>query len=316
MGKVYEALQRAEREESSRNLAAVPAPDISSAGNRPAAPRTDIRPDIREAAEPFDFVDYSLTALPSDEVAQRNQEATRNAVARRSLVEPARDVTLDLSRIDPHLTTFFDSGAESGMVASEQYNKLAISMITEREVRRLKKILIASTHRAEGRTCVALNLACALARARQRVLIIDADLHRPSLHRFLGVEAEAGLADVVRDDLAPGRASLKVLPFGFEVLPTREQVENTAGLLSSPRFREVLSLLEAEYDFILLDSSPLLRVNDANLLVRLTDATVFVIRAGKTSSLQLGKAVGALTEDHIFGVVLNRAEGWANRLNG
>jgi protein-tyrosine kinase len=306
MGKVYEALKRAEREESSRPVTAAP---LQGGLTRSAVER-------REPADQFDFVDYSLTALPSEEVAQRNHEAASAAFARHSLVNPAREVTLDMARIDPHLTTFFDYSVDTCLVASEQYTKMAISMISQKEERRLKRILIASTHRAEGRTCVTLNLACALARARQRVLIIDADLHRPSLHRFLGIEADAGLADVVRGNLPPGKASIKVLPFGFEVLPTREQVENAAGLLSSARFREMLEMLEAEYDFILLDSSPLLRVNDANLLVRLTDATIFVIRAGKTSSMQLGKAVGSLTQDHLFGVVLNRAEAWANGLNG
>lgn len=228
------------------------------------------------------------------------------------MVEPRRDVTLDLSRLDPHLTSFFDSNFESSLVASEQYNKLAISMITEKDERRLKKILVASTHHAEGRSCVALNLACTLARARQRVLVIDADLHRPSLLRLLGIEAEAGLTNVIKQDLTPGQAAIKLLPYGLDILPTREQVANAAELFTSPRFREMLTVLEAEYDFILFDSSPLLRVNDANLLVRMTDATVLVIRSGKTSSLQLGKAIGSLTPEHIFGVVLNRAEAWAN----
>ena len=305
MGKVYEALQRAEREESNRPLTAVPLPNTFN--------RTGT--EAREAGNQFDFVDYSLTALPSDEVARRNQDAASAAVARRSLVEPARDVTLEMSRVDPHLTTFFDANGNASLVASEQFNKLAISIISQREERPLKKILIASTHRAEGRTCVALNLAGALARARQRVLVIDGDLNRPSLHRFLGIEAESGLADVVRKNLAPGQALIKVQPLGFDILPTREPIENPAELLTSQRFRDALAMLETEYDCILLDSSPLLRVNDANLLVRMTDATIFVIRAGKTSSLQLGKAVGSLTQDHVFGVVLNRAEDWVNGLN-
>ena len=307
MGKVYEALQKAKREEgSNRPLSAVP----------PAGALNRAPVETRAETDQFDFVDYSLNALPSEELAQRQHEAASVAFARQSQVKPARTVKLDLARIDPHLTTFFDTAVETQMIASEQYNRLAIEMISQKEERRLRRILIASTHRAEGRTGVALNLAGALASARQRVLVIDADLHRPSLHRLLGVEAEAGLPEVVREGLAPGKATVEILPFGFAILPTREQVENAAGLLSSARFREVLELLEAEYDFILLDSSPLLRVNDANLLVRLTDASIFVIRAGKTSSLQVGKAVGSLNQDHIFGVVLNRTEAWASGLSG
>jgi protein-tyrosine kinase len=294
MGKVYEALERAEREEQQRKAVALPFSNVRSAA---AVER-------QEAVRPFDFIDYSLNALPAEELAERHQQEATAAMTRRSLIEPGKQVSLDLSRIDPHLSVFFDANA----LTSEQYNKLAISLVSEKEERRLRKILVASTQRAEGRTCVTLNLACALARARQRVLVIDADFHRPSLLRLLGLEAESGLTDVVRQKLPPGQAMLRVSPFGFDLLPTREQVDNPAEILTATRFREVLAMLEEEYDFILFDSSPLLQANEANLLVRLTDATVFVIRAGKTSSTQLGKAVASLTQDHLFGVVLNRTD--------
>jgi polysaccharide biosynthesis transport protein len=294
MGKVYEALERAQREEQQRNRSALP----FSNARKPAVV------EAHEPARQFDFIDYSLNALPVEELAERHQQEATAALARHSMVEPDTEVTLDLSRIDPHLSMFFDSN----VVTCEQYNKLAISLISEKDERLLKKILVASAQRAEGRTCVTLNLACALARARQRVLIIDADLHRPSLLRFLGIEADNGLTDVIRQNLSPGQATIRVLPFGFDVLPTREQLNNPAEILTAARFREVLTMLEEEYDFILFDSSPLLEANEANLLVRLTDATVFVIRAGKTTSTQLGKAVASLTQDHLFGVVLNRTD--------
>ncbi len=302
MGKVYEAMERAEREEHQHNRGALP---FSNVRNHSVG-------ETHEPTNQFDFIDYALNALPTEELTQRHQETAAAAFARRALVEPRKEVTLDLSRIDPNLSIFFDSSR----IASEQYNKLAISMISEKDERPLKKVLIASTHRAEGRTSVALNLACALSRARQRVLLIDADLHRPSLLRFLGIDAEVGLTNVIKQNLSPGEATIKVLPFGFDVLPSLEQIENPTELLTSRRFREVLTMLETEYDFILFDSSPLLQVNEANLLVRMTDATIFVIRAGKTSSAQLGKAVASLTQDHLFGVVLNRTDSRANTANG
>jgi protein-tyrosine kinase len=294
MGKVYEALERAEREEQQRAAVALPFSGGAAAGAAEA----------QEPARAFDFIDYSLHALPAEELAERHQQENAAVIRRRSLVEPGKVVSLDLAAIDPHLSLFFDANAQT----SEQYNKLAISLISEKDERRLRKLLIASAQRGEGRTCVALNLACALGRARQRVLLIDADFQRPSLLRLAGLEAERGLTDVVREKVAPGEAILRVSAYGFDLLPTREQVGNPAEILTSAKFREVLALLEEEYDFILFDSSPLLQANEANLLVRMTDATVLVIRAGKTSSTQLGKAVASLTQDHLFGVVLNRTE--------
>ncbi|HVG19065.1 MAG TPA: CpsD/CapB family tyrosine-protein kinase [Blastocatellia bacterium] len=292
MGRVYEALNKAEKERNSAGLSAVAA---QSAQERVDAKRG-------EHSAQYDFMDYSLKALPAEEVAHINQEAAAAALARKSLIEPRREVDIDLARADQHLVTFFDKNP----VATDQYNKLAISMISATVERRLKKVLIASAHHGEGRSTVTLNLACALSRARQRVLVVDTDLDRPSLLRLLGFDSEVGLADALKRNLPTGEALVRVLPFGFDVLATRERVENATELLTSASFREMISALEDEYDFILFDSSPLLRVADSGLLVRFADATVLVIRAGKTSSIQLGKAVASLTQENIFGVVLNR----------
>jgi capsular exopolysaccharide synthesis family protein len=292
MGRVYEALNKAEKERNSAGLSAVA---VQSAQERTDVKRSEHPPE-------FDFIDYSLKALPAEEVAHINQAAAEAALARKSLVEPKREVNIDLERVDQHLVTFFDTNP----IASDQYNKLAISMISETAERKLKKVLIASAHHGEGRTTVALNLACALARAHQRVLVVDTDLNRPSLLRLLGFDSEVGLADALKQNLPTGDALVKVLPYGFDVLATRERVENATELLTSSSFKEMMAMLEPEYDFVLFDSSPLLRVADSSLLVRFTDATVLVIRAGKTSSIQLGKAVASLTQENIFGVVLNR----------
>jgi protein-tyrosine kinase len=311
MGRVYEALNKAEKERNGAGLAAVRVQNAQehtqerAEGKRIEGARAEVtHTDINrgEHRGQFDFIDYSLNALPAEEVAQISQEVAAAALERKSLIKPRREVDIDLSLVDPHLVTFFDTNP----VATDQYNKLAISMISETADRKLKKILIASAHNGEGRSTVTLNLACALARARQRVLIVDTDLNRPSLLRLLGFDSEVGLADALKQNLPTGEALVKVHPFGFDVLATRERVENATELLTSSSFREMITMLEPEYDFILFDSSPLLRVADSSLLVRFTDATVLVIRAGKTSSIQLGKAVASLTQENIFGVVLNR----------
>jgi len=293
MGKVYEARQRAEREanqlKASRLKLPVGVPFAAVETNQPV--------------EAFDFVDYSLKARTSDEIAQRHQDAAVSAEARRALLEPAREVTVNTAKLDMHLTTFFDNN----QIASEQFNKLAIALVAEKDERPLKKLLITSTKRGEGRTCVALNLACALAQAKQRVLLIDADLKHPAVLNFLGIDAEIGISRMIKETLSPGEALIKIQPYGFDVLPVRKATDNPAEILTSPRLREVLTTLESEYDFILFDAPPLLDANITNLLVRMTNATVLVIEAGKTSSIQLSKAVASLTQDHLYGVVLNRA---------
>jgi capsular exopolysaccharide synthesis family protein len=219
-------------------------------------------------------------------------------------VKPAREITLDASRVDPHLVTFYDFDPR----AAEEYNKTAITLISASAEQSLKRVLIASAQHGEGRTCVLLNLACALAQAKQRVLVVDTDLHSPSVLRLLGVESETGIAEALARDLPAGDTAIRVEPYGFVVLPLRERVENSAEILASPAFRAMLNSLDSDYDFMLFDSSPLLESNDTNLLMKLTNATVMVIRPGKTNAGHISKAIAPLSEDNIFGVVLNRAD--------
>ena len=95
-------------------------------------------------------------------------------------------------------------------------------------------------------------------------------------------------------------------PIGFNLLPTCAQVENSAELLASPVFVVTMRTLSPEFDFILFDSAPLLAAADANLLELHTDATLLVIRQGRTSTSQMAKAVALLNEERLLGAVLNR----------
>jgi Mrp family chromosome partitioning ATPase len=293
MGTVYEALKKSEQE---RQRAALNNLRTDGLGGGATA--------ARQREDDFDFVEYSLNTPSVAELELAQQEIAASSLTRQSQTQPAREVRLDVTRIDPHLVAFYDFDPR----ASDQYNQMATSMISSASERKLKRVLIASAQPAEGRTCVTLNLACALASAKQRVLVVDTDLRKPSVMRLLGLETEVGIAEAVAQELPAGAAALKVLPYGFAVLPLRERVENSGQLLTSPVFRNMLLDFESDYDFMLFDSSPLLSTSDSNLLTRLTDATLIVIQSGKTYSKHLDKAIAPFSEDNIFGVVINRAE--------
>lgn len=222
--------------------------------------------------------------------------------AQAPVAERVREVLLDPTRIDPHLIALSDFNPR----AARYFDQVAVSLISVSYKRLCKRVLIASALHGEGRTCVALNLAGALARARQRVLVVDCDLANPSVLRLLGIDAPLGLNEAVHRGLGPNAVALRVQPAAFNILPAREKVQHTAELLASPRFHEMLQLCEPDYDFILFDSSPLLESADANLLAGLTDATMLVIRPGMTTTQQMAKAVSLFNEKDICGVVLNR----------
>lgn len=297
MGKVHEALKRAEKEKQ---------PIFSAFGTEAGKARRAAAARQNNGGQnngDFDFVDYSLNTPPASDLERVEQDQSTSVFTRRSVDRPVREVELDVTRIDPHLVTFYDFDPR----ASEQYNKLAAAMISSASDRRLKRIMIASVHPGEGRTCVALNLACALASAKQRILVADTDLYKPSVLRLLGIEAEVGMAEAVAQESPASETVIKVQPHGFAVLPMRERVDNAAQLLASPVFHNMLDAFDTDYDFILFDSPPLLGSGESNLLKRYTDATLMVIRSGKTSSRHLEKAIASFTEDNIVGVVINRA---------
>ena len=224
------------------------------------------------------------------------------AVQFRQTIYPAREVDLKPGRLDPRLVAFHDFDPQ----AIAPYNRLVISLISAASSRKLQRVLIASAQYGDGRTGVTLNLAAALARAGQRVLVVESDFLRPSALRLLGVDAETGLAEAVAKGLAPNQAMVWLQPIGFNLLPTRAQVGNSAELLASPVFEAMMQMLRPEFDFILFDSAPLLAVADASLLELHTDATLLVIRQGCTSTSQMAKAVALLNEERLLGAVINR----------
>ncbi len=214
-----------------------------------------------------------------------------------------RTVTLDPDRMDPHLFTLQELPSPQ---AEQQYRRLAVNLITASARRQFKRILFASAHHGEGRTSVMLNLAGALARAKLRVLVVDSDFSRPSVMRLLGLDSEVGIAEVFASDRHIGEAAVTLRPLGITILGTREAVDNPAEILASAEFYEMLNLLEPEFDFVLFDSPPLLDSADANLLTRIVDTTLMVVRPNTTTAGQMGKAVALLSQEDISGVVINR----------
>jgi len=287
MGKIYEALSRAESESELPESAFANIAGESPYGEHPP--------------EKFNFVRYSLGAPSIHEKDQMKREAATAAISRRSMAQPGREVNVHPGQIDPHLVSFYNFDRD----AADQYNKLALTLISRSAERGVRRVLIASAQRGEGRTSVTLNLACALAKAKQRVLVVDCDFEQPSVTNKLGINCDLGMAEAFRGGMAPGTAALRIQPYDFNILPTGRRVENPVEILAAPGFWKMLQTFDLDHDFILFDSSPLLATGDSSLLVRFTDVTLMVVRQGYTSSSQMAKAIAPFSRDDILGVVIN-----------
>ncbi len=292
MGKVYDALSRAQSEDDDEL-------DLFDE----VEDKQDPSAEEDSPSEKFNFMRYSLGATSIVARERTRPGAATAALAPRSPAKPGRDLTVNPERLDPHLVALNNSRSPG----SQHYNKLALSLISRAAERGFKRVLVASAQHGEGRTSVTLNLACALARARQRVLVVDCDLLDPSVMRLLGLKVEIGMYEVFERGMPPGAAAVSIRPYGFNVLPTIRPVENPAVLFAVPGFWKMLQSFDADHDFILFDSSPLCNGGDSSLLVRYTDTTLLVVGEGQTSSAQMAKAVASFAQDDILGVVINRA---------
>src|SRR5947207_42510 len=122
----------------------------------------------------------------------------------------------------------------------------------------------------------------------------------------LALTAEIGIVEAFRNQLAAGAAALRIKPFGFNLLPCRQRVDNPVELLAAPGFWKMLQLFDADHDFILFDSSPLLEMGDSTLLAKFTDTTLMVVQSGALKSAEMARAIAPFTPEDLLGVVLNR----------
>ena len=171
-------------------------------------------------------------------------------------------------------------------------------------------MLITSAAMGEGKTTVACCIAIAMAQTGKRVVLVDCDLRRPRLHRIFGKPADAGLTSALapeNPDDAPDIQTEETDVPNLTVLVAGAHPPNPAELLQSERFKTVLKALMAKFDYVILDSPPVLAVTDAAVLSTLVDGVVMVTRAFQTRKELAQHAVRRLTDigAHVAGVVLN-----------
>jgi polysaccharide biosynthesis transport protein len=175
---------------------------------------------------------------------------------------------------------------------------------------RPKSIVISSSIAGEGKSTIAINLAVSLADTGARVILVDADLRRPSLADYIGIEGRVGLTTVLI-----GRATVDdvIQPMGkttLDLLPAGQIPPNPSELLGSPAMGRLLDRLSASYDMVLLDSPPLLPVTDAAVLTKRAGGALIVVGADRIHRPQVEETLGALEAAgaHIFGIVMNKID--------
>ncbi len=204
-------------------------------------------------------------------------------------------------------TAFRD--APQSMVA-EAFRGIRTNLQFSAPAERQRTVLVTSPQPEDGKTTVASNLALSLAQGGRRVLLIDTNFRRPTVHRVFDTKNESGLSNLLIGEGVLKSTIAKTAIASLDVLTSGPTPPNPVELLDSSQFRGVLRDAAAEYDQVIVDSAPVLLASDASVLASQVDGVVLVVRAKHNSRGAARRAGRLLTASgaHMFGVVLNAAQ--------
>jgi capsular exopolysaccharide synthesis family protein len=194
-------------------------------------------------------------------------------------------------------------------MVTETYRMLRTAILLSRPGEPPKTILFASGIHGEGKTVTTVNTAMVFAQMGVKVLVIDADLRRPDCHRVLGMDNGAGLAEVLTGQIGPMDAIRPTALDHLSFLSAGSLPPNPAELVGSRTMQETIAALKDHYDYILIDSPPVMQVSDAVLLSTMVEGVVLVVSSQQTPKEVVREARARLSyaRAQLLGVVLNRA---------
>jgi capsular exopolysaccharide synthesis family protein len=229
---------------------------------------------------------------------------TKTTAAKTSTPQP-RTVRVRLGPQAPLLP--FD---QSHWAASEQYRVLRTKVLQHLKHPRI--IVISSACTGDGKSVTAINIAGALAlKAGVRVLLLDADFRRSTIHTQLGIPASPGLANVLENDstLEDALVQVEQLP-NLYVLSAGQPTLNPAELLDSPRWSALLNSSRTSFAYVIVDSPPIATVADYHLIEANCDGVILVVRPDHTNRRACAKALEIVSKEKLLGVILNCVTNW------
>jgi protein-tyrosine kinase len=246
------------------------------------------------------------------ETADVMNHATPEASASRGAVEPKTAIESEKGRlvmVQPPAISRLVAWTTPNSLGAEKFRALAVRLDALRRQTQLHSLQVTSSVINEGKSFVASNLAVTLAKySGSKTLLIEGDLHRPTLGSMFGLQGLPGLGDWWlgrNQDLS--RFLVRVTGSALWFLPAGKDCDRPSDILRSAQLAEGFAQLAGQFDWIVVDSTPMLPVIDANLWSRLVDGTLIVIREGVAPLKALKKGLQSLDNPKLIGVVVNEA---------
>jgi capsular exopolysaccharide synthesis family protein len=223
-----------------------------------------------------------------------------------AVAAPASD-PVATCRFPAHLMDKIVLGDQANTGLVEQCRRVAAVLHHAQAQRGVRSVMVGSAVAAEGKTLTATNLALTLSHSfDRRVLLIDADLRRPSVHEMFGLQNGHGLVDNLR--LPGGRLPVQNVSRNLWVLTAGQPTSDPMSALVSDMMKQLLADAMEQFDWVIVDTPPVALIPDANLLASMVDKALLVISASTTPYPLVKRAAAAIGAERILGVILNRDE--------
>ena len=301
MSHIFDAMQRAEAERSGVEFDAF-----------------DVPTELLQIAESS----AKLTAAVAEEEPQLPEAQLSESVAMPGEKYSERDFAPVISRpleqfeslpvmLAPHSRLV--SVTEKESLAAEKFRFLAVKLRHMQQQRGLKRLLITSSIPEEGKSMVASNLACTLAgRRQQKTLLLEGDLRCPTLQDRLGMGKVAGLSEYLQGTVDADLPIYRLDALGIWIMAAGSTPQNPLELMQGGRLSTLMARLNDWFDWVVIDSPPILPLADTSVWARLADGILLVARQGTTDKEQLKRGLEAIEPSRLLGAILNSSHKVAN----
>jgi len=192
---------------------------------------------------------------------------------------------------------------------AERFRLIRMALRNSKAGKLQQVLLITSPLPQDGKSTLALNIATSLAEeGKVKVLLLEADLHRPSLLQHLGLDPAPGLSEVLEGRAEPAAVVRRIEPLGFYLLPAGRPPDNPTELLQTDRFSALLRDSRACFDWVLIDCPPVFPLADVTALKAHADGVLLIARAGATPRETVQEAIQLFKQGQVIGLILNAAD--------